>query len=58
MTDHPVPPVDPELTRRVLVLRWKKWWPLVRFTREMKWVPGCRSLIVGPYEIIWRFRND
>jgi len=43
---------------KIINWRWRTFlhdpWPPVRFTPHMKWVPGCSSLIIGPYEFIWR----
>jgi hypothetical protein len=49
-------------TERVRIINWR-WrtfarspWPVLKYTRHMKWVRGCSSLIIGPYELIWRTR--
>jgi hypothetical protein len=47
---------------RVRTIHWswrnyaRKPWPVVKYTRHMKWVEGCSSLLVGPFEFIWATR--
>jgi hypothetical protein len=48
---------DTQTKHYVKVIRWGWKRPWFRFTRSMKWVPGCRSLVIGPYEFIWRYRD-